>query len=811
MSFLDCINTAVETGKLGKAKALEAGAAYEEAVAEGKAAGLSDSAAEAAASHASLKAVTELTNAKRWERINEMRAQHALHERIRLSADPSNALANHGLNAKEFSIMEEVGQATESVEYQIMASMAAVINAFDSRLAGFYKPVENMAEAVSALYGNAAGPAAKTIAQAVTDTYNLMTKLLRNEGVDLPENKNFRLSQRHDRFLVHNATKEVWVREHLADGVLDWEVMRYQRKAIPVEKREEILGRVWDAITTEGKNTVHESQNNAMSLASKLGRERFLYYASADSWNSMNSKYGAGNMYEQLLAQVQSTSKYVGLMRSFGPNPKTGAAFAERALEKKVSEQVLGVGAKKAEKLHTAKDRELNSFQSQYAIAAQEVDTGHGDPLVNAANTARLLTGVAMLGGMAVNALSDAFYGMWARTNYFRWGSATSLIPRYIQGVTQFKNFKQQMINDGIGLETVMSMAHGNERFSLGLEGAHWAKQLSEAQYRITGTSRITQVGRGLAGQDFSRMLAEGYGQAFEAHPLYSLFSNIGITAKDWEHLQATALYTPEYYDGTRLVGKGQFLRPIDMWNDAKSQAARDAANKFMLAQGMFIHGAVPGPNIRTRAFTGGAVTSRALHGQAMKTMVQFMAFPASIMFNQWKIAMSAPTAAQKAWRLSSLIAFTTGGGALIQQIKELLKGNKPKPMDTPAFWGKSLVLGGGGAILGDFLYNNIVNANSAFGASTPMGSLGRAAVAPLTESWKAYVLGEEDAKPGAALMQLAWAGIPKPQPYKLALERMLYDPMLQQYDPAAYERKVSAQQKALADNEQESWWATGQ
>ena len=85
MSFKACIQTAVETGKLGKKKASEAEAAFDEAFEAGKAEGLSDDAAGDAAGMKALEQVTSLKQEKRWQRLNELRKAHEINERLATS------------------------------------------------------------------------------------------------------------------------------------------------------------------------------------------------------------------------------------------------------------------------------------------------------------------------------------------------------------------------------------------------------------------------------------------------------------------------------------------------------------------------------------------------------------------------------------------------------------------------------------------------------------------------------------------------------------------------------------------------------
>lgn len=806
MSFTDCIATAVETGKLSASKAAEADEAYQRHFKE--------TGYENLASMKALEEVTILKKAKRWERVNELKKQHANYQEIMQATDLQNLLASRGpwssfnLN----SMMERVDRHYAAISDQIMATMDKVVNAFTSTHLGFVRPLENMDNIVRYLYGETVEPAAKVLGEQSKAAMDLMVKMQNLEGASITISKNYRVPQIHDRFLVRDATKDVWVSEHLVDGVLDWDEMRYHGKQIPADQRQAILEDVWESIVSEGRNKIDAANSNNETLAARVSRQRFLLYKSADSWLEMNRKYGQGNLYEQLLGHVETTSRYVALMHQFGPNPKAGAEFVKRSLNKRLEELGKTMKAKPYEKLKTQVDREIRAFDEQFAIQNHDVDLAAGDALVQGVNTVRTMVGTANLGGLAIMTLSDPFYGMWFKQMMkLPFTSYLLTLPRYIQGIAAGKRFEQQLINDGIGTEAALAMIHDSQRYTMGAEGNHLARVLSQANYRITMASRITNVGRGIMGQDFAKALAHFNETPFEEIPFSHIMQQLGITEKDWNLVKDTPLQAPE----SRVFGKGQYLRPIDMWKHAGSEAARNAASKFLMFQEFLVRGAVPSPSIGSRGMLGGAISPRTLSGQFLRASAQFMLFPASIMFNHWKIAMMAPTALEKAYRIGMLVAYTTAGGAMIQQIKEILKGNgfqNMDPTENPEFWLKSAVIGGAGGIVGDWIYNNLAAVNHP--STSPVAEFGKKTANVVIEPLKwAYgsMTGDEEmvqrSKPGRAALELAWGIFPKPQPFRLAMERMIYDPLLQHTDPAAFARRASAAQRARDEKGQTAWW----
>lgn len=800
--FLTCISTATETGKLSAKQEAEAREVYDQAREEAIAKGLAPDAADTAASMETLKNITEYKRNQRWELLNEISKQHANYTEIMAAKGLKNVLASRQFTANMNSIMDRVDRTHDEVSKLIFSKMAAVVEQFSSKGFGLIKPLENMENIVRFLFGDVVEPAAKILGEQTRDAYEFMRNLTNAEGAHITFDKTFRLNQKQDRFLVRDAGKETWVNDHLNDGVLDWEEMRYHGKKIKEEDRAQILGDTWDAITSEGRDDLLPGAPDGLSLASRVSRERFLKFATADGWINMNRKYGKGNVYEQLMGHVESTARNVALMRHLGPNPDNGARFVMQTLQKRTNELGQGLDGKAFEKLRTEEGRELKAFQDQYDIAAHKVDYGEGDAVVQLFGSARTFAGAGLLGNVGIMSLSDIAYGSAFRSFYKM--PFIAVLPKYLDAALNMKNFKREMLDGAIGLESALRMLHDSNRYTLGMEGSHYANLAAEFNFRASGAATITNIGHGIAGMDFARGLARFRELSLDQVPFVELLRNLGITDRDWNLVRDTPLHEPDYYN----FGKAQLLRPVDMIQHAGSDEARIAAQKFMLVQEAMLRGSVPSGNIGARALLGGNISPRSLPGQFMKTSAQFMLFPAGVMYGHWKMALGAPTLGGKLTRFGKLVAWTTVAGAMLQQLKALAAGQGIIDMDpetNPKFWMKSLVVGGAGSILGDFLWNNISAAKGGI-SNTPLASFaGTLGKAPVELAKWAY--GDSDAHPGAAVGNAAWAILPKPAPMKLIIERTIMDAVLQESDPAAYARKLKAAREREQSQITKDWW----
>lgn len=169
MSFKDCIQSAVDAGRLGAKKAEEAFAAYDEAFASGKADGLSDDAAGDLAAGRSLDAITELKSARRWQRVNELRKAHTLYQEFHMSKDPAKAL---------IKLPERMEYAYNRIRGQAMASLDAFILKYMPKLGGLHIPLDNLDNVVRAAFGDVRNPEAGAIAKTVEEVRKFLARVL---------------------------------------------------------------------------------------------------------------------------------------------------------------------------------------------------------------------------------------------------------------------------------------------------------------------------------------------------------------------------------------------------------------------------------------------------------------------------------------------------------------------------------------------------------------------------------------------------------------------------------------------------------
>lgn len=786
MSFVDCIRTAVEAGKLAPKKGSQAEAFYASLKEEGIAQGLGDDAADTYAASKTLEKITTLTSNKRWQRINEMRKAHSLFEDFNGSKNPAKTILSLG---------ERLNIIYDRVRGQSMTNLDRLILKYKPKLGGLVNPVDNMDNVVRAAFGDIRNPEAGALSKAIMDTLEWLRLRANMEGASIPVNKNRVLPQTHDRLKVRSYAKEEWINDHLRN--LDWETMRYQGDEIPVNQREEILGKVYDGIVTNGKNRLKPGQTNNTPLAGRLARDRFLYYKDGDAWLEMQDKYGSGNVFQQVVGQIDAMSKDIANMELLGPNPNTMKFFVEHLADKRAAELELASPRKGKSKIKETEEAK-GTWEREYDIFNHLVLNGEENIMAQTIATIRTITLAAKLGAVYIASLGDIGITKWTRGLYGL--PETGVARAYFKNFVRNQESAQRAINAGIVFESGLSLAHSFQRYFGALDGPHWARKFSDVVFRSGLATLHTQTVSNAAGLELLGFFAEHAGKSFDETPFAAAMRASGITEADWNAFRATAIHEDR---------GAKFLRPVDMYNNAKDETTKRTADKFQDFMQRFVHLASPRPNLRVRAFLGEDIDANRVMGQFVKSISMLASFPATIFFNHLGRIMQLE-GQDKIKQFAKFFTYLTAGGAFVTQAKAIAQGKDPHDMTSTEFWGRAVINGGSLGILGDMIFNNINISNSQYNHNTP-----------LKQSWRAFqkltfdnifdAWNGEKLDIGKDALGFVENFTPKLWQFRLLFDRAIGDELFRAADPAAYRRMVASQKTQERETGQGYWWGPGQ
>lgn len=782
MSFKDCIQTAVDSGRITEKKAREGFDAYDSAVSAAVAKGVSEDAAGLGAAAKAVEEMTNLKGAKQWQRINEMRKAHRIYQELSIADDPVEGLVG---------LMRRVDIAHLRIMGQAMSFLDTMILKYMPKMGGLVHPVEDMDDVVRAAFGDVRSAEAEQLAKSMQDAEEWLRQRGNAEGASVAENKKRSLPQSQDRIKTKAVSFDEWLNDIMEHG--DFDLIEYHGKQIDEADRPQVLKHIYERIITNGQSDIKPGQNTGMNLANRLGRERFFYYKSADSWLYMQKKYGSGNVVQQLYGNIDLHARQIATMEVLGPSPNSMKEFAKRTAEKRAAElQVADPKSDWTSRVSGAADL----FDTMYEIHNFHVLNGEESLAVQTLAAVRTYTTSQKLGGVLLSALpGDLATSKWAA--HFHKLPVTGQIRAYIKHFLDGKISAQQAIRDGVifqsGINTMMSHA----RYMGIMDGPHWVQRFSDTVYRAGLATHHTATVRHMNAQHLQGVWADSVDLPFDELPFMPSLERARITKEDWDLFRATPL--------TERDG-ATFLRPMDLANGGTA-AHRRAADKFLDFMQMYIRDAVPEPDLRVEAGIGRGVTARSVPGQMMRFSTQLVSFPATLMYNHWKKIWTAPTIKDKITLGTSFFLQMTIAGAFITQAKALAGGQNPYDMTSGEFWGRAVLNGGSFGILGDSIFNNISIANSEyFTGDTPAGqyfnSLGKLTIGNVAEALE----GKKDLNLDKDLLSFVNNNIPKLWFFKLLYERSIGDELMKEADPKAWQAK----QRYLKRHEEGYWWKPG-
>jgi len=798
MSFKDCIDSALQVGRVSADRAEKAKAAHDAELEKARLEGLDEATAELSAARAATEQLSTANATRRWQKLKDIQAAHVITQRLTKAKDPVRELE---------ALMENVND-----DYMFVQSVA--FSYLDKMLLK-YKPrafrgsrTDGLDDVVMASFGRSASPEAKADAEALKDMYEMLRQWANRHGATIPKSKENHLPQTHDAVRVSRVQEYTmkdgtrsngWVDDHLRPGVIDWDTMKLDGKLIPVEGRRDALLNMYDGIVADGKmrDKYLVEGGAAGNLATRLGRDRFLHYAGPEAWIEMQGKYGAGNLFQQTIGMVDHMSKEISMLRTFGTSPGSMKEFAARLSENQAGKKAAAAGKNVQSEIKRAQ-RGKQVFEEMFDIHDRRVTSADGNWAVQAISGARTVAVGSKLGSVLI----PSFFGDLTNAKVMSklYGlPSMGLTRRYFDEIGAGRVGKEDAMSLGIIFEDAIGLAQSRMRYFGALDGPHAARVFSDQVYRIGLASAHTQIARNATGKQFLNFLHTSKKTKFDDHPLAAAMLESGITEKDWNLFRATP---------SRDVRGGKFLAPIDlMKGDRDAQAV---AEKFGNLLQTYIRTAVPTPNLRSRRAAGEAIDPNSALGQISRTMLSLLSFPIALHFNQLNRIARLPRVRDKLAFGAAYVGFMSVAGAFITQGKALAAGQQLMDMSlfdeegklNLDFYGRAVINGGSMGILGDLVMNSININNSSYRPGDPTTELGKALLKVTADNLIDAAQGRPTDIP-ADVYNLGDQLVPKFWHTKVLLERAILDDLEQQVDPEGYRRSQQYQQ----EHSEGMWW----
>lgn len=657
---------------------------------------------EAAESMATAKAL-ELAESEALERsrrvLLQARRQGAWEARMKLAQTDKAPVPRA---AAEQFLVDMDGQR-RAIRQQGLQLLFGLLAKHRRDLVGRVRNKSELGNVLAELWGRDSGDLnAREIARAWRETSEMLRSRFNAAGGHIGKLEAWRLPQRHDMRQVREAGFEGW-RDFMLP-LLDRSAMidRATGEAMSDGKLELLLRDMWSAIATDGWSRNAPGALFEGATANRRADHRVLHFAGPDEWTAYAARFGGGGTaFDAMLAHVEGMARDIAAMEAMGPNPAATLAMQKDWLAKAAETALLdGRGGAKASDEASAGAHTLQNLYDTYTGEAYKPvrrRVALGFSAFKAQQTA------AKLGSAMLSTPGD--WGTMVTTARFNGVPAAKVMARYASMMNPRNVADRAQAARHVLMADQWADGHATQWRMLGEEIAHEGmRRLSTGVLRSSGLTAHTDIARqAFAMETVAEWTHQGTHAFGNIDPKFrALLQRYGIGETEWDVMRTTA---PDTYKGT------DWLYPQTL-AAAGHQAIADNLMRLLVTEADF---AVPTPDLRTRATLATKFKKGDWIGESLGTVFLFKGFPITMINMHGRRMLEQGTRAEAAAGFAgilalryglTLLAYTTLGGAIALQAKEIVRGRDPMPMDDARFWGAALAQGGGLGILGDFLYS---------------------------------------------------------------------------------------------------------
>ena len=629
------------------------------------------------------------------------------------------------------------------------AKMADVLNAFPrTAISGRRRETVSMAELRKASFGEKADPKARALYQSFADTAEWARQKRNELGGATPKREDWGLPQSHNEAAVARAfgaktpaeARDNWVK--YTNERLDWSKMydsmtgELFSKDMPEDRKQSILGHVWNTIVTGGEinNRPSLGLKGRGSIATQRTDHRFLVFKDAQSATEYNREFGTGDEFTQMMEHLHSMASDLAIMHRFGPNPAGMVEYIKQMLRLEAARaevgethRLRGVTHGNARTKVEQANNILDGFFEQY-----RGDRPARNALALAGTIARNWVTGALLGSSAIpHATSNWLIQSFAR--YAGGIPAARVIPQLLRAFAHSSH--EEMLRAGLDVENgLFNIGGGARQLGKWHKIANWSKWLPDRTTHWFGLVPIVEANKGSFFRGMMAHLADLQKTDWANLPerIKSKMQGYGLRERDWRVMQTAKLHTP-------AVGSAPWLRPPEVmdaggptdtvrheqilhaYGRTSLDPTRDAQEATRIAEDVglkvltYMHGereiAVPANSMRARARIYGSSDAGTYWGQLRRSFGIFKGFIGSFMVSQ--IHSIVAESARGLWRgaryAAALFVGMTLGGMVALQLKQAKSGKDFAPMNPLTksgfvTWLRAMLTGGSFGIFGDFL-----------------------------------------------------------------------------------------------------------
>lgn len=698
----DCIQRAMDAKELDTTRGRAIQSEYDQLVARYEQA-MPRHQAEATAAANLKEATSKARLSRRHKVLNQLQSMQRIRNLVETSDDPLRAVRALLAHQEGFAFQGENVQAlSDAMMRSVNAGLNDVMRTTGRNVFGNSRDKVMLRDLMRELHmQDSKNPRAKVMADAVRHQQRRMRQMFNAHGGDIGELDNFGVSHSHNTPQIRKAGFQAW-----SDTVapkLDWSRITDFRTGKPFVATAGAMPRkgdadaflkdVYDGITTRGWDTREPSLTvGGKALYNRHAEHRVLHFKDGDAWLEYNKEFGTSDPFSAMIGGLHGMAREVAQMRVLGPNPRMGLEYASQVARKK---------------LEIAGDAEILAKADQSAKRARTL-LAHVDGSVSAAESefwARFFGGVrntltaTQLGAAILSTPTDLVTISHAAAAVGM--RPTNVLSKSVKLMASSAT-RETAARMGYVADTLAGTGQAAARFTGDVISGEFTGRLSDFVMRASGLSFWTDMNRTAFKMEFSGFLAENADRVFADidAPLRKLFEQRGITSDDWDMLRdvQTQFAAP---NGANFITPQHWL---EHQTTLPRVEAEGLAMRLQMAIEEQMEFAVPTANVEMRALTIGDNAPGSFMGELARSVTMYKSFGLSLFINQYRRFMSLPAPLDKAKYAATMSTGLLLMGGVAIQLKEMSKGNDPRPMNTLKFWGAAQMQGGGFSIFGDFL-----------------------------------------------------------------------------------------------------------
>lgn len=813
MSLGQCIPGMVRRGEISQQRAARMTELFEELEAY-YARSMGPDAAAAEASEATLRQLTwEARQKKRQTLLQINRQREALKDMALFKGENRYAAFDALLDDDDRAPYRggNVATGARRIERLAHARMSEFIETHRRDLLGKPNDPEGLDDVGRELFGQATGNArAKVLSEAIGGTREDLRQRFNAAGGAIRKLDNYGLQLKWEPALVRDLPADQWLHDVIAN--VDRSKLIDERTGVPFtdEALREFLPDVRETIRTNGMTGKPSAAFRGLGKIANRGQEhRVLHWKDYDAWKFMNEKYGAReNVFSAVMGGISGRARDIAMMERLGPNPD---ATVRLLLDTIAYDKAKGETALVPEVSAKSVERAQSENLWRYVKGEASAQHLYPDPIrrgiVTTLQGGRNLITAAWLGSASLSSISDVHTQAMARGFYGL--PETNLLTRTLASLRD--NAGQLSAENraaaarlALGMEDAAHSLGQSARYIGEISGPAWTQVTADAVLRLSALNRLTENRKSAFGQALLGAIADERARPWDeiSAGLKAAMERNGIDQHDWLHIRTA----------TTNIRGSDFIDPSAI--DVAAIGGRKAQDRLL---DMVIRGqamAVQEASATSRALANPlGLTKGSISGELWTSALQFKGFAVALMAKHARIIGQLGMSGGAAYAAQFFIGLTMYGAAVLQ-LREIAKGNDPRPMNDPEFWADAALQGGGIGILGDLVgvfKNDRIDSLGQFIGGPIYGAVqdARSAIRTALPGKERKDGTRREANPGGAAVRFAKRYVPGSNIWYLraAWERMVIDQLDAQVNPT-HEAGIERRQKRLTENGQGQWWS---